>query len=85
MSEENNIIVLTDENGNEVEFEVVADFEFDGEEYAVLLELGADSDDALLFKVVEEADGQSTLEYVVDDEEFERVAAEYEALMSQMN
>ena len=73
---ENNIITLTDENGQDVRFEVVADFDYNDCEYCVLYPLDDDTEEALLFKVVEEA--EAILEVFEDDEEFSEVANYYE-------
>lgn len=79
--EERNIIALTDENGVENEFEVLATLEIDETEYAILLPLDEEEgDEALVFKIVRE-DGEEILEYVEDDEEIELVAQAYDELL----
>lgn len=45
MEELDNIIVLTDENGNEIEFEFADLIEYQDKEYVVLLPVGDDEDD----------------------------------------
>ena len=67
-----NIIALTDEEGNEVKFEFLDLVELDGEEYVVLLptEDEEENDEVVILKV-EDTEGEEDMEsYVsVDDEE----------------
>jgi len=46
MDEERDILIFTDENGEEVEMEVVDYFTHDGQEYALLVEAGDDEAEA---------------------------------------
>jgi uncharacterized protein YrzB (UPF0473 family) len=82
--EEDRIIVLTDEDGNDVEFEVIVTMEVEGSEYAVMLPLDG-SEEAVIFKIVVDEDGNEIMETVLDDEEFEAVAAAYEDLIEDMD
>jgi uncharacterized protein YrzB (UPF0473 family) len=82
---EDNIIVLLDENGDEVEFEIVADFELNDQEYAILSPVGDESDSAVIFKVVDQGDDDPILEYLSDEDEFEFVAKAYEDLLEEEN
>jgi len=77
----NNIISLTNEDNEEVEFEIVATFEVNDSEYSVLLPLDG-SDEAVIFKIIE--DGEETiLEAVEDDDEFEMASEVYYQLMNE--
>lgn len=78
---ENNIISLTNENNEEVEFEIVATFEVNDSEYSVLLPLDG-SDEAVIFKIIEDGD-ETILEAVEDDDEFEMVSEVYYELMNE--
>ena len=73
MDEElDNIIVLNDENGEEVEFEFLDLVELDGEEYVVLLPVEEDTEDEgeVVILKVEDTDSEDEESYVsVDDEE----------------
>ena len=67
----NNILVLNDEDGNEVEFEFLDLIEYEGEEYVVLLpnEEDEDSDEVLILKL-EDTDSEDEESYVsVEDED----------------
>ena len=67
----NNILVLNDEDGNEVEFEFLDLIEYEGEEYVVLLpnEEEEDSDEVLILKL-EDTESEDEESYVsVEDED----------------
>lgn len=66
-----NIIVLNDENGDEIEFEFLDLIEYEGEEYVVLLPNDEDDDagEVVILKL-EDTDSEDEESYVsVDDEE----------------
>ena len=73
MTEElDNIIVLNDEEGNEVQFEFLDLVELDGEEYVVLLPLEEDEEEEgeVVILKVEDTESETEESYVsVDDEE----------------
>ena len=68
-----NIIILSDENGNEVQFEFLDLIEYDSEEYVVLLpvlEDGEEDDGEVVILKVEDTENEEEESYVsVDDEE----------------
>lgn len=68
MENEGALITLTDEEGNEVEFEFLDVIEYDGDEYIVLIENDEDADEVVILKI--NALDEETEEYVsIDDEE----------------
>lgn len=71
MEELENIVVLTDENGNEVSFEYLDLIEYEGAEYVVLLPVEGNEDEEVQILKVEPIPGSDDEEsYVsVDDEE----------------
>lgn len=74
MMENDNIIVLTDEDGVDVEFEFCASIEYQGNEYVVLLPTDDDDGEVVILQVMEDADADADEDdeatYVgVDDEE----------------
>ncbi len=73
MDEElDNIIVLNDEDGNEVNFEFLDLVELDGEEYVVLLPTDEDEDEPgeVVILQVEDTDSEDEESYIsVEDEE----------------
>ena len=66
--DEENIIVLNDENGNEIEFEFLDLISYRQKEYVVLLPL-KDSDDQVVILQVEAAD-EETENYISVENEF---------------
>ena len=67
-----NIIVLNDENGEEIEFEFLDLIEYEGEEYVVLLPNDEDDEDAgeVVILKLEDTDSEDEESYVsVDDED----------------
>ncbi len=78
--ENDNKVTLLDENGRETEFEVIATLEVNEKEYAILLPTNEETEEAFIFKMVEE-DGEYVLECVENDEEFDAVAEAYQEIM----
>lgn len=74
--EMDNIITLVDENGEEVEFEVIDMIQIDEEEYAILLPKTKDGpgEEAIILKVGIDDEGEEILYEIEDDEEWEMVA-----------
>lgn len=67
-----NIIVLNDENGEEIEFEFLDLIEYEGDEYVVLLPNDEDEEDAgeVVILKLEDSDSEDEESYVsVDDED----------------
>lgn len=72
MMENDNIILLTDEDGVDVEFEFCASVEYEGNEYVVLLPTEDDDGEVVILQVMEDEDAGEDDEatYVgVDDED----------------
>ena len=70
--ENDNIIVLTDEDGTDVEFKFCASIEYEGNEYVVLLPTDDDDGEVVILQVMEDAesDDEDEVTYVgVDDED----------------
>ena len=76
------IFTLTDEDGNEIEFEQLAICEVDGTYYHALTPLGedgnAESEEYVILKSVIDEDGEEILVTIDDDEEFDRIADMFE-------
>ena len=65
-----NIIVLNDENGDEIEFEFLDLIEYEGEEYVVLLPNDVDEADEVVILKLEDTDSEDEESYVsVEDED----------------
>ncbi|MEA5058767.1 MAG: DUF1292 domain-containing protein [Clostridia bacterium] len=75
---ERDIVVFTDDEGNEIELDVIDYFEHEGQEYAVLTDLGAEAEaeeddadceqDVYIFKLVVNEEDE-TEEFLPADEE----------------
>lgn len=77
--EEMNLITLTDaETKEKVELEIVEDLTIDGNHYVILAPL-EEEDDAYIYKVVGEGE-KASYEMVEDEEEFNKVVAEYDKI-----
>ena len=68
IQEEANIIVLTDDEGNDVEFDFLDTIEYEGDEYIVLIENVEDNDEVVILKI-ESLDDENENYIGVDDEE----------------
>ncbi|KUK11064.1 MAG: hypothetical protein XD50_0704 [Clostridia bacterium 41_269] len=81
--EEENIIVLTDEEGNEHEFEVLDILEIDDNEYAILLPLeDNEEEEAIILRTGLDENGEEILYEIEDDDEWEMVAETWQKLVA---
>lgn len=76
-----NMITLLDDEGNEVECEVIDMFEYDENEYVVLLPV--DEEDPYILRVDKDDEGNEIFAVIEDDEEFEKVAEAYDELLGE--
>lgn len=77
---EENIIMLEDENGNQIEFEAIDVYELNGNTYFALLECvdeGEENDEVLIMKVDDTDDENPELVMVSDEDELEEAFAEF--------
>lgn len=77
---ENNTIVLFDEDGNEVEFELIASLDVDDNTYVIVTPTEEDTDDAYILRVEQDENGEDVFVGIEDDDEFNAVAEAYEEL-----
>jgi uncharacterized protein YrzB (UPF0473 family) len=85
--EEFPILVLVDEDGEEHEFELLAELEIEDQSYRVLIPVGEDEEvdeeeevEVVILKVVYDEEGNEFLGDIEDDEEWERVADAWQEL-----
>ena len=76
---ESELYTLTDEDGNEIEFEIVGSAEIDGVEYFAMVPTDSESaEDGMVEYVVlkkeKDADGEDMFVTIDDDDEFDKVA-----------
>ena len=89
-ADEDNFITLTDENGQEVEFEIITDYEKDGNRYFAMFppeEEGDENSDILEYVILKlMVDEETGDEYFVsiddDDDELDDVADYFDDLFS---
>lgn len=84
---DDDIVTLTTADGEEVDFVEIAGIAHQGNFYAILqpLELleGMDDDEALVFKVTRDANGEDHFEIELNDEIIDAVFREYNRLLDQ--
>ena len=77
--EDANVITLTDEEGKECSFEIIAEKEIEGITYYALFPLGDNEDgEYVLLKLEKDVGGEDILVTVDDDDEFDRVSDIFE-------
>ena len=84
---ENDYFTLTDEDGNEIEFEMIAQCEKDGNKYFAMIPVEEDQKDGdiceyIVLKLTEE-DGEEFFVTVDDDDELDEIADYFDDLFSQ--
>jgi len=95
MEEERDVVVFSDDDGNEFELDVIDYFEYEGQEYAVLMDLSdtpecEDEDcdacgeqDVYIMKVVVDGDTEEFLP--ADEDKMEALSAIVEARLGEMD
>ncbi len=69
------VFTLTDEDGNEKQFELLGSQEIDGNTYLALVPIeDNENDEYVILKVEEDETGEEILVTIDDDDEFNRVA-----------
>ncbi|OJV62121.1 MAG: hypothetical protein BGO41_02015 [Clostridiales bacterium 38-18] len=81
--EESDVVELLDENGVPTLFNVIANLELDGQEYAILSNVN-DEDEVLIFRVSEEGD-EFVFETIEDEDELNSVVDAYNELLDEMD
>lgn len=77
---EEDVFILTDEDGNEHEMVIVYTFETKEKAYAVLLDRNEPDSDSVIFRIDEEGD-ESYLVNIEDEAEWQHVVAVYEEIV----
>lgn len=83
MEKEFTTIMLNDEDGNEVEFEVITKLDIEDKEYVIVTPKDDDTEDAIALRIEKDAEGNDVLVSVEDDEEFAMIEEAYETLFSE--
>ena len=80
--DEADVITLEFDDGVEVECEIMGVFDFEGKEYIALIPDDG-TDDVYLYGYKEVGDEEFELIDIEDDEEFERVVAEFDKIVAE--
>jgi uncharacterized protein YrzB (UPF0473 family) len=94
MSEENNVITLLDDDGNEHRFDLLNIVEVDDVRYAVMIPEGTDlesseeenddeEEEAVIFRIETDEAGEEVLVDIEDDAEFEKVCDYLDQMMEE--
>lgn len=83
MTDENNVITLTDEEGQEHDFTVIDVIEVKGSEYAILLPVNDDEEEAIILKITKDEEDNEILVDIEDDEEWEEVADTWASMIEE--
>ena len=75
---EQEVFTLTDEEGNESDFELIGNMEIDGVKYVALLPVEGTDDEYVILKLTEDEDGEEVLITIDDDDEFDKIADIFE-------
>ena len=87
--ERDDIVILVDENGDEVEFEHIDTIEMNGNEYVVLAPLEEeeseeqDEEEVVILKIEHSEDGEDSFVTIEDDDELDDVFEEFQARMEE--
>lgn len=82
---EQEVFTLTDEEGNESDFEFIGRIELDGNSYVALIPVDGSEEEYVILKIVTDEDGEEVLITIEDDEEFDKAADAFEdEFMSEM-
>jgi len=79
---DNNVetILLNDEEGNEIEFDVLTKLDIEDKEYVIVAPTGEDDIDAIALRIDKDAEGSDILVTIEDDEEFAMISEAYDAI-----
>lgn len=83
MENDMDTIVLNDEEGNEIEFDVITKLDIEDKEYVIVAPKDEDTEDAIVLRIDKDENGEEILVSVDDDDEFELVEEAYDALFSE--
>ena len=69
MDEMENIVVLCDEEGNELEFEMIDTVEYQDNEYAMLLPTDEDAEEIVILQIVADPEDEEMIDFVTVEDE----------------
>ena len=76
MADMDQIFTLTDEEGNESQFELIGNLDINGNTYVALVPVDSNSEEEeyVILTVEEDENGEEFLEPIEDDDEYESIA-----------
>ena len=79
---DNNVetVLLYDEDGKEIEFDVLTKLDIQDKEYVIVAPTGEEDIDAIALRIDKDAEGNDILVTIEDDEEFEMISEAYDAI-----
>lgn len=83
MTEEDEVVTLVDEEGAEHDFTVIDIIEVKGAEYAIMLPVDEENNEAIILKFSKDEDGNELLVDIEDDEEWEKVSDAWEEMIAE--
>ena len=83
MEQDVKTIVLNDEEGNEVEFEVLTKLDIENKEYVIVIPIDGDEEDPIALRIELDDEGNDLLVTVDDEEEFKLVEEAFELVMGE--
>ena len=75
---EEEVFTLTDEEGNESDFEFIGRIELGENPYVALVPVDGDEEEYVILKVDKDENGEEYLSTIEDDEEFDKAADAFE-------
>jgi uncharacterized protein YrzB (UPF0473 family) len=74
-------LILEDEDGKKVQFEVITKLDIEDREYVIVMpEECRESEEAIVLKIIENENGEEIFATVEDEDEFNQVSEVYETL-----
>lgn len=74
---EEGVITFTDDEGNDVEFEILDVVPFENKEYLVVMPCDGEDDGGVVILEIKEEDGEEVYDTVIDDELAEKIFEEF--------
>lgn len=76
-------ITLVDEDGKDIDFEVITKLDIEDNEYVIVIPENEDTDEAMALKIDIDDEGDDVLATIDDEEEFALVLEAYETLFNE--
>lgn len=81
--EHEEVVILTDEEGNEREFIIVDEMNVENNRYAILVPSNVDEEDGFIMRIEADENGEEYLIEIEDEGEWNKVVTAYDKLASE--